>query len=84
MLGMKERKRRPETINLHGVRKLVSDDDDNFLLGLACTELVDMLRSASDSALAACCTDPILHEFRDTFLKFANAGRDHHRWAPAS
>ncbi|KAJ1292611.1 hypothetical protein BS78_01G003100 [Paspalum vaginatum] len=76
---------RQETINLHGVRKLVSDDDD-FLLGLACAELVDTLRSASDSvaALAARCADPSLRDFRGAFVEFADTGRDRHRWAPVT
>ncbi|TVU51682.1 hypothetical protein EJB05_03123, partial [Eragrostis curvula] len=76
---------RHETINLDGVRKVVSDDDD-FLLGLACAELVDALRAASDSvaALAARCADLGLREFRDAFLEFADTGRDRHRWAASS
>ncbi|XP_062213091.1 uncharacterized protein LOC133913835 [Phragmites australis] len=76
---------RHETINLDGVRKVVSDDDD-FLLGLACAELVDALRAASDSvaALAARCADPSLREFRSAFLEFADTGRDRQRWAAAS
>ncbi|CAD6207759.1 unnamed protein product [Miscanthus lutarioriparius] len=36
---------RHETIHLHGVRKVVSDDDHHFLLGLARAELVDTLRA---------------------------------------
>jgi hypothetical protein len=73
------------TINLDGVRKVVSDDDD-FLLVLACAELVDALRAASDSvaALAARCADPTLREFRDAFLEFADTGRDRHGWATSS
>ncbi|KAL6638633.1 hypothetical protein ACP70R_023744 [Stipagrostis hirtigluma subsp. patula] len=76
---------RHETVNLDGVRKVVSDDDD-FLLGLACAELVDALRAASDAvaALATRCADPSLREFRDAFLEFADTGRDRHRWAAAS
>jgi len=42
---------RHETIHLHGVRKVVSDDD-YFLLGLARAELVDTLRAAADSVAA--------------------------------
>ncbi|CAD6335186.1 unnamed protein product [Miscanthus lutarioriparius] len=42
---------RHETIHLHGVRKVVSDDD-HFLLGLARAELVDTLRAAADSVAA--------------------------------
>lgn len=73
---------RHETINLDGVRRVVSDDDD-YLLGLACAELVDALRAASDSvaALAARCADPALRDFRGAFLDFADTGRDRHRWA---
>ncbi|PAN43920.1 hypothetical protein PAHAL_9G003300 [Panicum hallii] len=76
---------RHDTINLDGVRKVVSDDDD-FLLGLACAELVDALRAASDSvaALAARCADPALRDFRDAFLELADTGRDRHRWAAPS
>ncbi|GJN40416.1 hypothetical protein PR202_gb29624 [Eleusine coracana subsp. coracana] len=76
-----------ETVHLDGVRKVVSDDDE-FLLGLACAELVDALRAASDSiaVLAARCTDPCLRldEFRDAFMELADTGRDRHRWAAAS
>jgi hypothetical protein len=74
-----------DTINLDGVRKVVCDDDD-FLLGLTCAELLDALRAASDSvaALAARCADPTLREFRDAFLEFADTGRDRHRWATSS
>ncbi|GJM97315.1 hypothetical protein PR202_ga14234 [Eleusine coracana subsp. coracana] len=77
-----------ETIHLDGVRKVVSDDDE-FLLGLACAELVDALRAAADSiaVLAArCAADPCLRldEFRDAFMELADTGRDRHRWAAAS
>ncbi|RLN41593.1 hypothetical protein C2845_PM01G49450 [Panicum miliaceum] len=76
---------RHDTINLHGVRKVVSDDHD-FLLALACAELVDALRAASDSvaALAARCADPALRDFRDAFMELADTGRDRHRWAAPS
>ncbi|KAG0546549.1 hypothetical protein BDA96_01G004000 [Sorghum bicolor] len=76
---------RHETIHLHGVRKVVSDDDE-YLLGLACAELVDTLRAASDSvaALAARCADPSLRDFRDAFLELADSGRDRYRWAAPS
>lgn len=73
---------RHEIVSLDGVRKVVSDDDA-FLLGLACAELVDALRVASESiaAPAARCADPCLREFRDAFFEFADTGRDRHRWA---
>lgn len=76
---------RHETMNLHGVHKMVSDDDD-FLVGLARAELVDTLRAASDSvaALAARCADPSLRDFRDAFLELADTGRDRHRWTAPS
>ncbi|KAF8708845.1 hypothetical protein HU200_030235 [Digitaria exilis] len=76
---------RHETIHLDGIRKVVSDDDD-FLLGLACAELVDALRAASESvaALAARCADPGLRDFRDAFSEFAETGRDRHRWVCSS
>lgn len=76
---------RHETIHLHGVRKVVSDDD-HFLLGLARAELVDTLRAAADSvaALTARCADPSLRDFRDAFLELADTGRDRHRWAAPS
>ena len=76
---------RHDTINLDGVRKVVSDDDD-FLLSLACAELVDALRAASDSvaALASRCADPSLRDFRDAFMELADTGRDRHRWAVSS
>ncbi|XP_066367591.1 protein PSK SIMULATOR 1-like [Miscanthus floridulus] len=76
---------RHETIHLHGVRRVVSDDD-YFLLGLARAELVDTLRAAADSvaALAARCADPSLRDFRYAFLELADTGRDRHRWAAPS
>ncbi|KAL5218161.1 hypothetical protein ABZP36_018845 [Zizania latifolia] len=73
---------RHDLVNLDGVREVVSDNDA-VLLGLACAELADALRAASDSvaALAARCADPFLREFRDAFAEFADTSHDRHRWA---
>ncbi|CAN6321879.1 unnamed protein product [Urochloa humidicola] len=67
---------RHETIQLDGVRKVVSEDE-GYLVGLARAELVDALRAAADSvaALAARCADPALRDLR------ADTGR---RWAICS
>ncbi|KAG9145036.1 hypothetical protein Leryth_027688 [Lithospermum erythrorhizon] len=69
------------SIFLEGVRKIVSNDDD-FLLSLACAEMVEILRcvSKSLSRMSKKCQDSSLRAF-DRFLnEFADSGRDPNNW----
>ncbi|CAL9067844.1 unnamed protein product [Musa banksii] len=73
---------RNETIALPGIRKIVSDDE-SFLLGLACAELVESLRLVADSVsmLSQRCSDPALRGFCRSFREFSDFGHDANRWA---
>ncbi|CAI9302338.1 unnamed protein product [Lactuca saligna] len=70
-----------ESICLEGVRKIVSDDD-TFLLGLACAEIVENLRvlAKSVSRISKRCDDPILRTFETLFDEFANSDHDPYNW----
>ncbi|PRQ59894.1 hypothetical protein RchiOBHm_Chr1g0375201 [Rosa chinensis] len=70
-----------ESINLEGVRKIVSNDDA-FLLGLACAELVENLRFLAKSVarISHKCNDANLRSFDRLFNDFANSGRDPYNW----
>ncbi|XP_068663554.1 protein PSK SIMULATOR 1-like [Aristolochia californica] len=59
---------RHETLQLHGVRKLVSDDDD-YLLSLALAEMVDNLAYAARSVarLGRRCSSPVLQRLENLF-----------------
>ncbi|KAG8381458.1 hypothetical protein BUALT_Bualt06G0124000 [Buddleja alternifolia] len=72
---------RSESICLEGVRKIVSNDDA-FLLGLACAELVENLRlvAKSISRISKKCEDSNLRSFDRFFDEFANKGRDSNNW----
>lgn len=72
---------RNEATSLEGVRKIVSNDD-NFLLGLACAEVVESLRNLSKSVSRLCkrSSDPSLQSFDRLFEEFADSGRDSHHW----
>ncbi|PIA49933.1 hypothetical protein AQUCO_01300574v1 [Aquilegia coerulea] len=72
---------RNEATSLEGVRKIVSNDD-NFLLGLACAEVVENLRIVGKSVSRLCkrSNDPSLQCFDQLFEEFANSGRDSNRW----
>ncbi|KAK6135287.1 hypothetical protein DH2020_030970 [Rehmannia glutinosa] len=72
---------RGESICLEGVRKIVSNDDP-FLLGLACAELVENLRlvAKSISRISKKCEDSNLRSFDRLFDEFANSGRDPNNW----
>lgn len=72
---------RAESICLEGVRKIVSNDDA-FLFGLACAELVENLRlvAKSISRISKKCEDPTLRCFDRWFDEFANSGRDPNSW----
>lgn len=73
---------RSESLCLEGVRKIVSNDEA-FLLGLACAEMVENLRvlAKSVSRLSKRCEDSNLRNFGTTFDVFANTGRDQHGWS---
>lgn len=70
-----------ESICLEGVRKIVSDDD-SFLLGLACAEIVENLRvlAKSVSRLSKRCDESVLRCFESVFDEFANTGNDPYNW----
>lgn len=72
---------RNESICLEGVRKIVSNDDA-FLLGLACAEIVENLRlvAKSLSRISKKCEDSHLRSFDRFFTEFANTGRDPYNW----
>lgn len=72
---------RNESICLEGVRKIVSNDDA-FLLGLACAEIVENLRlvAKSLSRISKRCEDSHLRSFDRLFNEFANTGRDPYNW----
>ncbi|KVI07192.1 uncharacterized protein LOC112509853 [Cynara cardunculus var. scolymus] len=70
-----------ESICLEGVRKIVSNEDA-FLLGLACAEMVENLRvlAKSVSRLSKRCQDSSLRCFGTAFDGFANMGHDPYGW----
>ncbi|CAA2955781.1 Hypothetical predicted protein [Olea europaea subsp. europaea] len=72
---------RRESIWLEGVRKIVSNDDA-FLLGVACAEIVGNLKLLAESVsrISKRCEDSNLREFERLFDEFANTGRDPHNW----
>ncbi|KAJ8536713.1 hypothetical protein K7X08_035114 [Anisodus acutangulus] len=72
---------RNESICLEGVRKIVSNDDA-FLLGLACAEIVENLTmvAKSLSRISKKCEDSHLRSFDRFFNEFANTGRDPYNW----
>ncbi|XP_075496690.1 protein PSK SIMULATOR 1-like [Primulina tabacum] len=76
---------RSESIWLEGVRKIVSNDDV-FLLGLVCAELVENLRviANSISSMSKKCQDSSLRCFDRLFDEFANSGHDPHSWLMGS
>ncbi|CAN0902611.1 Protein PSK SIMULATOR 1 [Linum grandiflorum] len=71
-----------DSISLHGVRKIVSNDE-SFLLGLACAELAENLRlvAKSVSRIAAHrCSDGTHRRFDRWFDRFADSGHDPNGW----
>ncbi|MCL7040363.1 hypothetical protein MKW94_003913 [Papaver nudicaule] len=76
---------RHDSISVEGVRKIVSNDEA-FLLGLACAEVVESLRviSKAVSRLGKRCDDTSLRNFENLFDEFANTGRDPHSWVLSS
>ncbi|KAF8403207.1 hypothetical protein HHK36_011306 [Tetracentron sinense] len=61
-------KLREELMNSIGVRKLVSDDDD-FIVGLACAEIIENLGFVARSVarLGKRCKDPVWQQFENLF-----------------
>lgn len=76
---------RNESLSLEGVRKIVSNDE-NFLLGLACAEMVENLRlvAKSVSRISNKCEDSHLRSFSRLLDEFSNTGRDPHHWVLSS
>lgn len=76
---------RNESISLEGVRKIVSNDE-SFLLGLACAEMVENLRlvAKSVSRISNKCEDSHLRSFSRLLDEFSNTGRDPHHWVLSS
>ncbi|RVX08312.1 hypothetical protein CK203_017645 [Vitis vinifera] len=72
---------RNDSISLEGVRKIVSNDEA-FLLGLACAEMVENLRHVAKfvSRISKRCEDLNLRSFERLFDEFANSGYDPHGW----
>ncbi|KAL8552599.1 hypothetical protein ACS0TY_001331 [Phlomoides rotata] len=72
---------RCESICLEGVGKIVSNDEA-FLLGLACAEVVENLRlvAKSISRISKKCQDPTLRCFDRALDEFASTGRDPNNW----
>lgn len=72
---------RNDSISLEGVRKIISNDEA-FLLGLACAEIVENVRllAKSVSRIGARCEDPNLRGFDRFFVDFADTGRDPQNW----
>ncbi|KAE8720514.1 putative aminotransferase ACS12-like [Hibiscus syriacus] len=76
---------RDESISLEGVRKMVSNDE-SFLLGLACAEMVEIVRVVAKhvSRISKRCQDSTLQSFDRWFDEFANSGHDSHGWVLSS
>lgn len=70
-----------ESISLEGVRKIVSNDE-SFLLGLACAEMVETLRFVAKTLcrISEHCNDSNLRSFDRLFNEFADSGHDPHGW----
>ncbi|XP_074291446.1 protein PSK SIMULATOR 3-like [Silene latifolia] len=71
-----------EAVALDGVRKIVSNDE-SFLLGLACAEMVQNLHVISKSVarLSSRCSDLGLQSFPESLEDFASTGRDLNNWS---
>ncbi|XP_057979519.1 protein PSK SIMULATOR 1 [Malania oleifera] len=74
-------KLRDEIMNSVGIRKLVSEDDD-FLVGLICAEIIENLRHVvrSVTRLTNKCNDPSLKSFEYVFNDFIKLGVDPSGW----
>ncbi|XP_059665991.1 uncharacterized protein LOC132311873 [Cornus florida] len=74
-------KLREEIMSSLGIRKLVSDDDD-YIVGLICAELIDSLGHVARAVarLAKKCSDPSLKSFEPMFEDFLKIGADPYGW----
>ncbi|KAM7463836.1 hypothetical protein LguiA_031957 [Lonicera macranthoides] len=74
-------KSREEIMNSVGIRKLVSDDDD-YIVGLICAEMIDNLEHVAIAVarLAKKCTDPYLKTFENAFGDLTKTGADPYKW----
>ena len=72
---------RNDSISLEGVRKIISNDEA-FLLGLACAEIVENIRLLANSVsrIANRCEDSNLRSFDRYFVDFADSGLDPQNW----
>ncbi|KAM1262963.1 hypothetical protein ACFX13_028693 [Malus domestica] len=70
-----------EITNSVGIKKLVSEDDD-FIVGLICAELIENMVHVAKSVarLAKNCTDPALKSFENAFTDWINHGVDPYGW----
>ncbi|CAN1159002.1 Protein PSK SIMULATOR 1 [Linum perenne] len=71
-----------ESISLQGVRKIVSNDE-SFLLGVACAELVENLRLVAKSVSRVAstrCNHEANRRFASWFDRFADSGHDPNGW----
>ncbi|XP_057528251.1 uncharacterized protein LOC130806993 [Amaranthus tricolor] len=71
-----------EAISLEGVRKIVSNDE-SFLLGLACSEMIQNLHIISKTVarLSSRAMDLTLRSFPECLEDFASTGRDQYNWS---
>ncbi|KAF5733704.1 Phosphatase 2C 66 isoform 1 [Tripterygium wilfordii] len=76
---------REEITNSVGIKKLVSDDDD-YIVGLICVEMVENMGCVAKSVarLARKCNDPNLKNFELVFGEWMKVGADPHGWAFSS
>lgn len=74
-------KLREEITNSVGIKKLVSEDE-NFIVGLICAEMLENLSQVAKSVarLAKKCDDPSLKGFGNAFDEFITMGFDPYRW----
>ncbi|KAF5729438.1 hypothetical protein HS088_TW21G01603 [Tripterygium wilfordii] len=76
---------REEVTNSVGIKKLVSEDDD-FIVGLICAEMIENVRCLEKSVarLAKKCNDPNLKNFELVFWEWMKVGADPYGWAFSS
>lgn len=74
-------KLREEITNSMGIKKLISDDD-NFIVGLICAEMLENLSQVAKSVarLGRKCSDPSLKGFENVFDEFIIVGVDPYGW----
>lgn len=74
-------KSREEISNSVGIKKLISEDDD-YIAGLICAEMIESLKQVSRSVarLAEKCSDPLFRSFERAFDDRMNTGVDTYKW----